>query len=154
MFRKFDDGKVKMVVVVHIDDILAHAKDQATMKWFTAELGRKFKVKSMVETFGVETAIRIPASWGVPTFSNADEPQTTKENEDILESPYLEAVGALMWTTTMTRSNSACAVRAVAKFCVNFGLAHDKALLKVMHYLFTQRNESLRTTVSRAVDLA
>ena len=42
VFRKFDDGEMEVAVVVHVDDILAHA--QATMERFTAELGRKFKV--------------------------------------------------------------------------------------------------------------
>ena len=58
-----------MVVSVHMDDILAHAKDQATMVRLAAELGEKFKVKSMVEKFGVEKARRTPASSGVPTLS-------------------------------------------------------------------------------------
>ena len=43
MFRNFDDGEVEMVVVVHVDDILAQA--QATMERFTAEFGGKFKLK-------------------------------------------------------------------------------------------------------------
>ena len=79
VFRKFDDGRVEMVVVMQVDDILAHAKDQATMERFTAELGRKFQVKSMVETFGVEKTTRTTASSGVSTLSKADEPQTPKE---------------------------------------------------------------------------
>ena len=36
-----------MVVVVHVDDIFAHAKNQATMDRFAAELGQKFKLKDM-----------------------------------------------------------------------------------------------------------
>ena len=40
MFRKVVDGEAEMVVVVHVDDILAHAKDQATMDRFAAELGQ------------------------------------------------------------------------------------------------------------------
>ena len=47
VFRKVVDGEAEMVVVVHVDDILAHAKDQATMDRFTAELGQKFKLKDM-----------------------------------------------------------------------------------------------------------
>ena len=39
VFRKVVDGKAEMVVVVHEDGILAHAKDQATMDRFAAELG-------------------------------------------------------------------------------------------------------------------
>ena len=47
VFRKVVDGEAEMVVVVHVDDILAHAKDQATMDRFAAELEQKFKLKDM-----------------------------------------------------------------------------------------------------------
>ena len=47
MFRKVVDGEAEMVVVVHVDDVLAHAKDQATMDTFAAELGQKFKLEDM-----------------------------------------------------------------------------------------------------------
>ena len=47
MLRKVVDGEAEMVVVVHVDDILAHTKNQATMDRFTAELGQKFKLKDM-----------------------------------------------------------------------------------------------------------
>ena len=47
VFRKVVDGEAEMVVVVHVDGILAHAKDQATMDRFGAELGQKFKLEDM-----------------------------------------------------------------------------------------------------------
>ena len=56
-----------MVVVVHVDDILAHA--QATMEKFAAELGGKFKVKSMVESAASRRQRTPPASSGVSTLS-------------------------------------------------------------------------------------
>ena len=34
----------------------------------------------------------------------------------MLKFPYREAVGALMWTATMTRLDIACAVHAMARF--------------------------------------
>ena len=71
VFRKFDDGEVEMMVVVHVIDILAHAKNKATIEKFAAELGEKFKVKSMVEKFAVEKASRTPASLGAPTLSHS-----------------------------------------------------------------------------------
>ena len=40
-----------------------------------------------------------------------------------------------MWTATMTRPNIMYTVRAVARFCENPGLAHKKAVLKVMQYV-------------------
>ena len=47
VFRKIADKEAEVVVVVHVDDNLAHAKEQATMERFAAELGRKFKLKDM-----------------------------------------------------------------------------------------------------------
>ena len=47
VFGKVTDEEVEMVVVVHVDDILVHAKAQATMETFAAELGKKFQVKDM-----------------------------------------------------------------------------------------------------------
>ena len=40
VFRKVVNGEAEMVVVVHVDDIISHAKEQATMDRFTAELGQ------------------------------------------------------------------------------------------------------------------
>ena len=50
VFRKVVDDEAEMVVIVHVDDILAHAKDQATMDRFAAELRQKFKLKDMGDT--------------------------------------------------------------------------------------------------------
>ena len=44
-------------------------------------------------------------------------------------------MGALVWTATITRSDIACAVRDVARFCENYGLAHRKVALKGVQYL-------------------
>ena len=163
VFRKVVDSEAEMVVVVHVDDILAHVKDQATMDRFAAELGQKFRLKdmgdagyymgcditrnrkarelkldqrlyveSMVKRFDVKNATKIPAASGVPTLSKADEPRNPEEKEELRKFPYREAVGALMWTTTMTRPDIACAVRAVARFFENPGPAHKKAVMKIL----------------------
>ena len=55
-----------MGVVVNVDGTLDHA--QATMERFAAELGGRFKVKSVVEKVGIEKASRTPASSGVSTL--------------------------------------------------------------------------------------
>ena len=76
------------------------------MEMFAAKLGRNFKMKSMVEKFGVETS-RTPGSSRVPTLSKPDRSQTPEEKDDLSKFPYREAVGALMWTTTMARPDIA-----------------------------------------------
>ena len=52
---------------MHVDDILAQS--QATMERFAGELGERFKVKSMVEKFGVKKARRTLPSSGGATLS-------------------------------------------------------------------------------------
>ncbi|CAN0442677.1 unnamed protein product [Ascophyllum nodosum] len=47
VFHKVVDVEAEMMVAVHVADIIAHAKDQATMDRFTAKLGQKFKLKDM-----------------------------------------------------------------------------------------------------------
>ena len=47
VLRKIVDGEAEMIVVVHVDDILAKTKDQGTMDRFAPELGQKFKLKDM-----------------------------------------------------------------------------------------------------------
>ena len=166
VFRKVVDGEAEMVVVVHVDDILAHDKDQVTMDRLAAELRQKLKLKdmgdagyymgchitrnrkarelkldqhlymeSMVKRFVVKKATKIPAASGVPTLSKADEPRNPKTKEKMRKFPYREAVGALMWTATMTRPDIACAVRAVARFCEKPEPAHKKAVIKMLQYL-------------------
>ena len=71
----------------------------------------------------------------MPTLSKADEPRNPEEEEEMRKFPYRKAVGALMWTATMTRPDIACAVRAVARFCENPGPAHKKAVMKIFQYL-------------------
>ena len=170
VFRKVVDGEAEMVVVVHVDDILAHAKDQATMDRFAAELRQKFKLKNMGDTgyymgchitrnrkarelkldqhlhvesmakkFDVKKATKTSAASGVPTLSKADEPRNPEEKEKMRKFPYRDAVGALMWTVTMTRPDIACAVRAVARFCENLGPAHKKAVMKILQYLLHKK---------------
>ena len=78
-----------------------------------------------MEKFGVKKASRMPASSGVPTLSKADESRTP-EKKCMLKFPYREAVGALMWVATMTRPYIASAVRAVASFRENPGLAQKR----------------------------
>ena len=166
VFRKIADKEAEIVVVVHVDGILDHAKDQATMERFATELGRKFRlkdmgdakyymgchitrdrkaheleldqrlyVKSMVEKFGVKKSSRVPALLRCQPSQKRMSRKPRRRRNICLQFPYREVVGALMWVATMTRPDIASALRTVARFCENPGLAHKQAALKVMQYL-------------------
>ena len=60
---------------------------------------------------------------------------TLEEKEETTKIFYREAVGALMWTSTMTRPDISSAVRTAAKFCENSDMAHWNAVVKILQYV-------------------
>ena len=167
MFRKIgDDGKAKVFVVAHVDDILVAAPDTATLEGFVVELCGKFSIKDLgdanfyrgfvisrvsgkkaqsisisiyVETVAeryevTRESVILAAPGGMP-LAKQDAPQTTEEVAEIRDVRYREAVGALLWTSTMTRPDVSDLVRTVAKSCDDPGKTHLKAMLQIIQYM-------------------
>ena len=86
----------------------------------------------MLNRFGVNASSDIPATPGV-------ELGPREEGEPGGGWPYREAVGSLMWLSTMTRPDISNAVRAVARHSHNPTERHWKAVLKIMEYLHGTR---------------
>ena len=89
----------------------------------------------VVERFDIKKMSIIPASPGMAPLSKADGPQTDAEISEMRDTPYREAVGALIWIATMTRPDLSFVAPNVTKFGDNPGLAHWKAVMKAMQYL-------------------
>ena len=66
-FKLKDMGDALYYMGCHI------TRDHNAHEW---KLDQRLYVKSMVETFGLKKASRVPPSPGVPTLSKADESQT------------------------------------------------------------------------------
>ena len=75
-----------------------------------------------------------------------------EEGEPKGDWPYREAVGSLMWLSTMTRPGISNAVRAVARHSHNPTDRSWKAVLKIMAYLHGTRATGL-TLVGSGLDL-
>ena len=74
------------------------------------------------------------ATAGVKPLSKEHGPKTP-EKEEMTKIPYRKAVGALIWTFTMTRPDISSVVRTVAKFCESSGMANWKAVVKILQYV-------------------
>ena len=85
-------------------------------------------VESMLNRFGMNSSSGIPATPGV-------ELDPREEGEPKGDWPYREAVGSLMWLSTMTWPDISNAVRAVARHSHNPTDRHWKAVMKIMAYL-------------------
>ena len=90
----------------------------------------------MLNRFNVNSSSDIPATPGV-------EIDPRVEGEPKGDWPYREAVGSLMWLSTMTRPDISNAVRAVARHSHNPTDRHWEAVLKIMAYLHGTRGMGL-----------
>ena len=176
VFRMVADGKVELIMAVHVDDIVIAGSDETCrdshaalttnfptnylgeLTWYTGcafkrnwELGtsaitQKAFVESMLNRFGVNSSSDIPATPGV-------ELGPREEGEPKGDWPYREAVGSLMWLSTMTRPDISNAVRAVARHSHNPTDRHWKAVLKIMAYLHGTRGMGLTFVRGSGLDL-
>eukprot|EP00904_Undaria_pinnatifida_P014208 jgi/Undpi1/9918/HiC_scaffold_28.g12372.m1 len=126
VFRMVADGKVELIMAVHVDDIVIAGSDEACrdfhaalntkfptnnlgeLTWYTGcafkrnwelgtlEITQKAFVESMLNRFGLNSSSDITATPGV-------ELDPREEGEPKGDWPYREAVGSLMWLSTMTR---------------------------------------------------
>ena len=78
----------------------------------TLEITQKAFVESMLNRFGGNSSSGIPATPGA-------EPGPREEGEPKGNWPFREAVGSLVWLSTMTRPKISNAVRAVARHSHN-----------------------------------
>ena len=156
--RKVVVGVVVMIVGVYVDDLLVGGSEEhcesllasLNKKFPTNDLGectwykgcgierdvelgaiklsQEAYVKSLMKRFAVQSIFDIPASPGADLGPKQD-------NEPRGDWPVREAVGSLMWLSTMTRPDITNAVRAVARY------AHEpterlwQAITKILSYL-------------------
>ena len=171
------DGKVELIMAVHVDDIVIAGSDEACRDfhaafctnfptnnlgestWYTGcafrrnwklgtlEITQKDFVENMLNCFDVNLSSDVPAAPGV-------ELDPREEGEPKEDLPYREAVGSLMWLSTMTRPDISNAVRAVARHSHNPTDGHWKAVLKIMTYLHGTRGMSLTFLRGSGLDLS
>ena len=112
----------------------------------TLDITQKASVESMLNRFGVNSSSDIPATPGV-------ELGPREEGEPKGDWPYKEAVGSLVWLSTMTRPDISNAVRAVARHYHNPTDRHWKAVLKIMAYLHGTTGVGLTFVTGSGLDL-
>ena len=112
----------------------------------TMEITQKDFVESMLNRFGVNSSSDIPATPGV-------ELSPREEGEPKGDWPYREAVGSLMWLSTMTQPDISNAVCAVARHSHNPTDRHWKAVLKIMAYTNRTRGMGLTFVRGSGLDL-
>ena len=111
----------------------------------TIRLSQEAYVESLMKRFGVQSISDIPASPGADLRPNQDD-------EPGGDWPVREAVGSLMWLSTMTRPDITNAVRAVARYAHEPSEILWQAIMKILSYL--NGTKSLGITYVRGSDLS
>ena len=149
---------VVAMVVIHVDDIQIAAsqevaevvvdslndkfptKNLGELSWYmgseykrdrekgTLEISQAQFIANVLNRFNVTKTSPIPAS---PSLDL----RHISEDETVVDVPFREVVGSLMWIANQTRPDIANAVRAVARFSHDPKEIHWKAACKILEYL-------------------
>lgn len=103
----------------------------------TLEVSQTTFIHGMLERFNVSSLSPIPASPSVD-LRNLD------GKENVVDMPFREVVGSLLWVANQTRQDIANAVRAVARFSHNPKTVHWKAAQRILNYLRATAHLGLR----------
>ena len=174
--RMVVDGKVELIMAVHVDDIVIAGSDETCkdfhaalttkfstnhlgeLTWYTdcafkrnwelgtLEITQKAFVESKLNRFGVNSSSDLPTNPGV-------ELGRREEGEAKGDWPYRETVGSQMWLSTMTRPDTSNTLRAVARHSHNPTDRHWNAVLKIMTYFHGTRGMGLTFVRGSGLDL-
>ena len=108
------------------------------------EISQTQFMQSVLNRFGVSKSRPIPAT---PSLDL----RHVSEEETVVDVPFREIVGSLMWIANQTRPDIANAVRAVARFSHDPKPIHYKAAQKILEYL--NATSDLGLTFRRDSDL-
>ncbi|CAM9728232.1 unnamed protein product [Ascophyllum nodosum] len=157
VFRLVEEGRVAIIVVVHVDDIFAvglksrcdvlrdelngmvPVKNLGELRWYggchytreratgTLTISQKKFADELVKKNCVTCTQSVPLRVGIKL-------EEFNENEKVENWPFRELVGSLMWLST-TRTDIANAVRAVARYCTAPRAIHWKEALGILEYI-------------------
>ena len=170
VFRLIENGRVVVIVLVHVDDIFVVGEEQrcdqfgsdlnqmvpvknlGDLRWYkkcfyegdwergTITISQSSFAEELARTYGVESGRRTPLPVGVK-LAEYD------EREETVSHPFRELVGSLMWLATQTRPDIANAVRAVARYCASPKEVHWNAAIGILGYV--KRTSSFGITFQR-----
>ena len=126
-FKMQDFGEASVILGIKIQrDLTAGTLILSQAKYARSLLDR-FEMKGTRGT-------SIPLSASV-TFGKDQCPQSEEDTHVMLDAPYRQAIGSLMYLMVSTRPDLAYAIQVLSRFGSNPGIIHWKGLKKVLQYV-------------------
>jgi hypothetical protein len=134
-FEITDLGPVKWILGIRV------TRDRTAR---TISLDQESYIEKMATRFGLENAhpIRTPMVHG-EVLEHSMSPSTPAAKERMVNIPYRELVGSLMYANVATRADIAHAVGVVSQFCQNPGKLHWLAAKRILRYLIGTKSYAL-----------
>ena len=102
----------------------------------TLSLVQSQYTRDVLERFGMSNcSIKTTPACPSINLCKSMSPENDEEREEMMEVPYLEALGALLYLSTCTRPDISMAVSELSKFSSNPGMEHWKGVKRVLRYL-------------------
>ena len=174
VFRCIVAGDVVAMVFCYLEDIKIAATEEATevvvrainqrfptkhlgeAEWYMDSEYKRDREKSALETSqtyfirSVLHRVDVSKSSPIPANPSLDLRHVSGE-ETVVDVPFREIVGSLLWIANQTRPDIANAVRAIERFSRDPKLIHYKAAQKILGYL--NATSDLGLTLRRDSDL-
>ena len=168
VYRKIVERVVKLICLVHADDVLVSGVKEACdelhhtpnenfptenlgeLKWcLGCAVGRDWHQGSVTikqQTAMIDTLTKrfiLTAQSDTPASTVADLGPATAD-DTMVEHPFRQVVGGVMWLVGMTRPDIANAARAVARHSHNPCERHWKAAVKILAYPNSTRDLGIK----------
>ena len=150
IFRLMEDSRVTIALAVRVDDKIAvgtkedcdHLEDLLAKSFPTKNLGELSRyVGCLLESDLPNCNLKISQRAFIDVLLKRFDVQS--ESPILACQPYREAIGCLMWLANMTRPDIADSVRAVARYAIDPGISHWKAVRKILAYVAGTRDLGL-----------
>ena len=167
------DGETKMILCVHVDDILVAGESevcdalyasllqevqttQGKLSWYLGCAFERDKAGGVLRMSQRAFIESVSCGYGVNTVSGLPASQSAdlgprREEEPVCDKPVRAVVGSLIWVGDLIRPDIANAVRAVARQAHDPAERHWRAVCKIISYL--NGTKKLRLVFSKGGDL-
>ena len=142
--RKGEIGKVWEIKDVGETEYFLGMRVQQDLDSGMIRLSQSPYWEHVLNHFGLENVVprNTPLPVGIILDNNMS-PKTDLEKQEMKDKPYRSILGSVMWGQLATRPDLSFPVSLLARFQVNPGVEHWKALLHVVRYIKNTINYGL-----------
>lgn len=153
---------VKVILIIYVDDVLLVSSSSSMIKIIMKDLKQEFKIRELklkyfvgMEIERVNNSIYIcqrdyieqiiekfcmSNSNPVNTPADVNVVISKKVDEDIVNFPYREAIGSLLFLSSVSRPDISFAVNVLSRYVNNPSQQHVNALKRVIRYLINTKD--------------